>query len=471
MLNIAEGALSALTDIVTRQTELAQQAANGSYSGKQRQALAKEANALRDEYNRIIQTTQFNGRTLLDGKNTDVVIQQGFGVNETLTISLGTKMGRIAGDGTFRLMTTLSASAAGSPYQVAAADFDDNGTFDLAIIPVVSMAALGFDIDGSTILENRGNGSFSPARNAAPGEIPFSLTLNEYIGSDNALDFNGDGFLDILDPGESSDDFAISYGSAGGFKAPLAVLSPYRASEILAQDFNNDGRFDLLLSDFDNNRLTTLINEGGGNFREASVINSNSPGKPMSGDFNGDGLADFVVEDDSNFTFQVYLGRGDGTFVAGTSQSTSLAGRAWLTVADFNNDGVADIAAYDGSFGQLRIFSGNSNSEGRFNNLQAPLDLSEPVLARRTLSELRHNLTRLTQERSVIGASQSRLQSSLALLSSRVVEYNNAKSKITDIDVAEESAKAVRLQILQQVGSSILAQANQQPRLALDLLR
>jgi len=46
-----------------------------------------------------------------------------------------------------------------------------------------------------------------------------------------------------------------------------------------------------------------------------------------------------------------------------------------------------------------------------------------------------------------------------------------AESRIRDADVAEDSATLVRLGIVQQAASAVLAQANQQPSLALALLR
>jgi flagellin len=49
--------------------------------------------------------------------------------------------------------------------------------------------------------------------------------------------------------------------------------------------------------------------------------------------------------------------------------------------------------------------------------------------------------------------------------------FNAAESRIMDVDVAEESSQLTRLSILQQAGTAILAQANQQPQLALQLLR
>jgi flagellin len=65
LLQIADGALETLSSIITRGAELSNQAANGVYSNEQRQPLNDEAQALIDEIDRIVGTTQFNGLKLL----------------------------------------------------------------------------------------------------------------------------------------------------------------------------------------------------------------------------------------------------------------------------------------------------------------------------------------------------------------------------------------------------------------------
>lgn len=64
-LSVAGEALNALSNITTRQQELAVQSANGSITDKQRAALNDEMRELGFEFNRIIRTAQFNGQSLL----------------------------------------------------------------------------------------------------------------------------------------------------------------------------------------------------------------------------------------------------------------------------------------------------------------------------------------------------------------------------------------------------------------------
>ena len=70
-----------------------------------------------------------------------------------------------------------------------------------------------------------------------------------------------------------------------------------------------------------------------------------------------------------------------------------------------------------------------------------------------------------------IGTALSRFQIAAHVASSVADVSQAAEARITDADVAENSAALVRNQILQQAASAILAQANQQPALALTLLR
>jgi len=73
--------------------------------------------------------------------------------------------------------------------------------------------------------------------------------------------------------------------------------------------------------------------------------------------------------------------------------------------------------------------------------------------------------------RSDLGAIQNRFQSAVANLNNTVNNLSAARSRIEDADYAVEVSNMTRAQILQQAGTSVLAQANQVPQTVLSLLR
>jgi flagellin len=77
----------------------------------------------------------------------------------------------------------------------------------------------------------------------------------------------------------------------------------------------------------------------------------------------------------------------------------------------------------------------------------------------------------VSKERSVLGATQNRLESSIRNLSVAAENLSAAEARIRDTDMAEEMVKFTRHQILQQAGTAMLAQANQAPQSVLSLLR
>jgi flagellin len=87
------------------------------------------------------------------------------------------------------------------------------------------------------------------------------------------------------------------------------------------------------------------------------------------------------------------------------------------------------------------------------------------------LGEVDSALDTLNSRRALLGAFSNRLDSAISSLSINVENLSAAESRIRNVDVAQESARLTRNQILQQAATSILAQANQSPSLALSLIR
>ena len=80
-------------------------------------------------------------------------------------------------------------------------------------------------------------------------------------------------------------------------------------------------------------------------------------------------------------------------------------------------------------------------------------------------------ISKVSNERSILGASQSRFESAISYLQISTENQTAARSRIMDANFAEETSNLSRSQILSQAGSAMLAQANQLPQSVMALLR
>ena len=90
--------------------------------------------------------------------------------------------------------------------------------------------------------------------------------------------------------------------------------------------------------------------------------------------------------------------------------------------------------------------------------------------ARLALDAVNSAISSLATTRGTLGATEARLNVAITNLAVARENFAAAESRIRDVDVAAEAAELTRLNILQQAGAAVLAQANQQPALALNLL-
>lgn len=86
------------------------------------------------------------------------------------------------------------------------------------------------------------------------------------------------------------------------------------------------------------------------------------------------------------------------------------------------------------------------------------------------IKALDKGIENLTSRKSIIGSVQNRLESALSTLTTQYENLSSAKSIITDADIASEASTFTQQSILQQVSTSLLAQANQAPSIALSLI-
>ncbi|HCD42872.1 MAG TPA: flagellin [Lachnoclostridium sp.] len=99
LIQTAEGALTEVHSMLNRMVELSMQSANGIYDdGVDRKNLNEEFSQLKEEINRIADTTTFNGTKLLNSDSTQITLQ--IGDTAATTNQLGVKISSIKTDAT-----------------------------------------------------------------------------------------------------------------------------------------------------------------------------------------------------------------------------------------------------------------------------------------------------------------------------------------------------------------------------------
>ena len=119
LINVTEGALNEQSGILIRLRELASQAATGTVGSTERQTLQLEFTALRNEVDRIAQTTEFNGQKLVEGSlassvatSSHILIQVGLDSTSHSRINLNTEVDLEAITSTGLSIHELSVTAA-----------------------------------------------------------------------------------------------------------------------------------------------------------------------------------------------------------------------------------------------------------------------------------------------------------------------------------------------------------------------
>lgn len=377
-----------------------------------------------------------------------------FGFN-TGSGSVGIRFG--SASGTFTAGTTFSIGAAVSAMQMSS-DIDGDGDID---ITGTSGGAFFYRL-------NNGNGTFSGAATVASVA---GFTWNSL----NLVDFNKDGRLDLYSNTTGSGLVAIRLNNGNGtFSAPATLNFGASSGPIGFADLNGDGYKDVIKRT-GARTVAIRMNNGDGTFTTAATISTNHSGgirqEPTIMDFDGDGILDLLTTTNTEI-YELRLGNGNGTFrpgidVTGSPWFTNESGTMYFSEAtDIDGDGFLDLAASNGSGFVSVSLQDTDTTEG-----PATLSLKTQESAQEMLSVFDGALQKLYGKRALIGATQSRLESAESSILIQGEQIAAAKSQIMDADIAEEMAEYARAQILLQVSTAVLMQANSSLQTVLSLLK
>jgi len=149
----AEGALQESTNILQRIRELAVQSANDTNSDSDRSSLNDEVTQLKNELDRIAQTTAFNGKAVIDGTMTNATFQVGANAGTSQTISFSIESARAADLGTTNITEITAAAAAltSGSLTFVADTAGAAGNYTVTVVDQAGLTAGTVSVSGTTV--------------------------------------------------------------------------------------------------------------------------------------------------------------------------------------------------------------------------------------------------------------------------------------------------------------------------------
>ncbi|WP_394679116.1 flagellin [uncultured Exiguobacterium sp.] len=489
LIQTAEGALNETHDILQRVRELADQSANGTNTNDDRKAIQDEVKQLKEEIDRIGNTTEFNTQKLLNG-------------------SLKSALGSIVGsNSTTSSVVGKLESGKMTAAQALAADLSSTtfgkDTFDIDGHKV--------DVNWDTLLSQTEKDQIK-ATTATSGiaqlnSVKDLLTnkLNEAIDQYNSSNPAGatvqhiEGYLDsataasaklVLKSGSQGTDSAVQLVTSSGATGVGALIASNTAGDV---------------SD-----PASTVNYGTNKYNGSTVAS----GATFEMDLNGvkmkvttgAAINNTTTMDAAATTIQTAIktavdsyntlqgkSAGQEGFVEAIKVTASKDGRFQVssesgTVNFKDYEGKSDVlnlglsqaqtesAGGGGMSFQIGANKGQSISVGLNDMRTAALglsgvDVSTKEGASSSLDSLDKAIKNVSSERSKLGAVQNRLEHTINNLKTSSENLTAAESRVRDVDMAKEMMNQTKNSILAQAAQAMLAQSNQTPQGVLQLLR
>ena len=377
LVDTAEGSMGEMRNMLLRMRELAVQSSTATYSDTDRANLNVEVEQLKSEMDRVVDTTKFNGKTLLDGSfagNLQIGANSGEVLNVKINNMSTSALGSISGVAASKGVTSSAAAGveatptktqltfngndtykftididtdAGTGSYVIEADVKNNSAADVVQklnAAIRDAAGSGYVADGSSSINVSYTGNVMTITNAFGGDISISQTAtNPYSASGSTIGFTsveGGSNSDNLILGSASSFSAIAFENANANVAATPATVDLSESGVLtAGDV-----FELELDDGAGNALTitpaavTTTNAGDGLTTVLNAFNSLADKKGYSMAISS-GTLTISREDGVNFDAALGAAASGNT---GTLDE-SIGSTALTTTAVTTTDGVPAV--------------------------------------------------------------------------------------------------------------------------------
>ena len=441
LVQTAEGALTEVHSMLNRMVELADQSANGTYDNEvDRANLQKEIASLKDEIDRIADSTNFNGINLLDGSLATGKLPTFTGLDELTK----TDIAATANSTELTIKGGTATPKKGDVFSLTVNYTDANG--------MTKEKKIELTAENDTTLKDTAGNSYTVSNNIGEGEM--AAAFMGAISSDSELS-------SIFSASNKGDKLTLTSKETGsaskivvnkvdsnytGTSAAVGAISKKGENAKVEYDFAamtqdkvftvNGEKFVFATAGKQFDSDVNVLEIAGTNPKDAEV------GQMAGMIANKLGLSDEQVKDDgTKITFSASVGNGGLTLQIGDT---------------------AD------KFNQMTVSVGDMHAKALG---ISDIDISTQAGAKAAVDKIKSAINSVSSTRGDLGAIQNRLEHTINNLSVSAENMTAAESRIRDVDMANEMMAYTKNNILVQSSQAMLAQANQLPQGVLQLLQ
>ena len=412
----AEGALTEVHDMLQRMNELAVKAANGTNSESDRTAIQQEIDQLTTEIDRVAETTKF------------AAMKASYTYAKFDTASVGNASASFVKDAT----TDMDISF------VAATTVDDKNQDSINEL-LKALKSSGLSLTANSV--------YDATKNATGETISYSLSLN----------------------GEAGQKFTVAQTT---FAQNAATFTIYNADGVTLGSIEVNG-YNKRADANQDMRDTVVFN--------ATNVTAAATTASAAAYYDKDGNK-ISANDLENYFTTAYAGKAD---TEGTTTALADAATVYDAVGNKTTLNAKDIKATRDQIGDLSVslhVGADATTNNQINmNIQSmsakglgiaglKMDGDDDTNALDSIRRIKAAITKVSAQRSEMGAIQNRLEHTINNLDNVVENTTSAESQIRDTDMASEMVKYSNNNILSQAGQAMLAQANQSNQGVLSLL-
>ena len=453
LIQTAEGALNESHSILQRMRELSVQAANGTETDDDREAVQNEIEQLQSELTRISDTTEFNTMKLLDGSQSGDKVS--VSVGKSAATGATTSKAAVAQVNTSADPVAALASGKSTTFSVTALDKNNNATTATVTISYDKTTKKFTDKDGNEVgtAANETATDVETAKAIAKALSGTSLGDTFDIGQDATKNLT----FTAKEAGTSANSVLVS---VDGAEAKVAGATTKGSEEYTAINkeigaYDGTGNIEDKIFTVNGEKFAYVTDPSklGDDYKDVNYVTTTGTNGAVA-DADADTMAKLI------------------------NSKTGIAAEVDATTATTVNLKPSSTATGKGielqigaNEGQTMSFTLGDMSAAALGVDGSNVDLSSQESAKKATTTIDNAIKTISKARGQMGAVQNRLEHTINNLDTASENLQTSESRIRDTDMAKEMVEYSKNNILMQAGQSMLAQANQSNQGVLSLLQ